>query len=302
MSPLIHLKNLSVHYQKFQALKNLSFTLEEGCIGLLGPNGAGKSTLIKTLLGLLPVTTGEVEILGQHVQAHPLSVRAKIGYVPEGDAYLPHISAVQFVAFLGELSGMQQKEALKRAHEVLEYVGLGEERYRKLEDLSHGQRSRIKLAQALAHKVELLILDEPTDGMDPGGRDNFLSLIRRIREHAKLSILLASHTLEDVESLCEKVVMIQNGEVLAIKKLSELLTGQEKNYMVELAGDVSQFLATCEKEGIKTKAEQNKVLLYNIGNPQIIFRMAYASRTATLAVYPWRPTLESMFVEMICKT
>jgi len=300
MNSLLSLKNLSVQYGKFHALKNLSLEIEQGSIGLLGPNGAGKSTLIKTLLGLLPFTQGEVEILDWNVKKSPLEIRKNVGYVPEGDAYLPGISVVQFLTFLGQLSGMREQDALKRSHEVLEYVGLGEERYRKMEDMTHGQRSRIKLAQALCHDVKLLILDEPTDGMDPVGRENFLSLIKRIRSQAYFSVLLASHTLEDVEYLCDRIILIQEGEILAVKQLSDLIEGKENTYIVDIYGDSNSFLELCKQEGILAEKEiENKVLVYGIQDTQKIFRLACQSKTGVFGMYLWRPTLESMFVKMV---
>lgn len=297
---LISLQNLTVQYGKFQALKNLSLHLEQGSIGLLGPNGAGKSTLIKTLLGLLPFTKGKVEILGWNVKQFPLEIRKNVGYVPEGDAYLPGISVVQFLTFLGQLSGMTERDALKRSHEVLEYVGLGEERYRKMEDLTHGQRSRIKLAQALCHDVKLLILDEPTDGMDPVGRENFLALIKRIRNQAYFSVLLASHTLEDVEYLCDKIILIQNGEILTVRQLSEWIEGREQTYIVDLYGENSGFLQLCEQEKILAEKEsENKWILRGVQDTQTIFRIANQTKTAISGMYLWKPTLESLFVKMV---
>lgn len=297
---LISLQNLTVSYGKFHALKNLSLSLEQGSIGLLGPNGAGKSTLIKTLLGLLPFIKGEVEILGWNVKKSPLEIRKNVGYVPEGDAYLPGISVVQFLTFLGQLSGMVERDALKRSHEVLEYVGLGEERYRKMEDLTHGQRSRIKLAQALCHDVKLLILDEPTDGMDPVGRENFLSLVKRIREQAYFSVLLASHTLEDVEYLCDKIVLIQDGEILAQKNLLEWFEGREKNYIVDLHGESSSFLQQCEQEKVFVeKLTETQCILHGVQDTQKIFRLAYAAKVGICGLYLWKPTLESMFIQMV---
>ena len=300
MSTIISLSQLSVHYQQFQALKEISATLSQGSIGILGPNGAGKSTLIRTLLGLQPYSSGEVKVLGKKVREEPLEIRRKIGYAPEGDTFLPGISAVQFVAFLAELVGVKQKTALKRAHEVLEYVELGEERYRTLEQLSHGQRSRVKLAQALCHDVELLILDEPTDGMDPAGRENFLMLLKRVKEQGNLSILLASHTLEDVEFLCDQILLIQNGEILAEKKLSELMQKSENSYVLLLSKSTEEFLQYCSQEGISgEKYQEKRIFMKNIEDPRIIFQFAHKLGSEVLELSPWNPTLESIFVKMV---
>lgn len=300
MPPVITINNLSARYGRFAALKNLNVTVEEGVVGLLGPNGAGKTTLIRTLLGLLPPAAGDVEVMGIDVQQRPLEVRRLIGYVPEGQAHLPGISAVKFVAFAAELAGIDQRPALKRAHEVLEYVGLKEGRYRKVEDLSHGQRARVKLAQALCHNVELLLLDEPTDGLDPAGRENFLQLVTRIHRSAGINILFATHTLEDVETLCSRAVFLHDGEVLAVKDMARLREGYRQSYVVHLSRPASDFLRVCAARGVKaTGHERDKALVEDIDDPRVMFRIALEAKTGTLGVFPWRPTLESMFVEMV---
>ena len=274
--------------------------MDEGVIGLLGPNGAGKSTLIRTLLGLLPYSSGEAEVLGLSVKKTPLEVRRRVGYVPEGDSYLTGVSAVKFVAFTAELVGMSQRAALKRAHEVLEYTGLGEERYRKIEELSHGQRARIKLAQSICHNVELLILDEPTDGLDPVGRENFLHLIKSIRDCVPLSILLATHTLEDAEVLCDKAIFLYNGQILAIKKMSQLGEGRSRDYIVQLSGADENFIQLCAQNGIKAKSyEQDKIFIEGITDPKIIFQIAVQGEIGITSIFPWTPNLENVFLDMV---
>ncbi len=301
MSGILSLHNVSVHYGKFAVLKNISVSFSQGTIGLLGPNGAGKSTLIKTILGLLPITTGNIQLFGTAIEQKGFrEMRQKIGYVPEGDCYLPGISAVQFVAFLAELTGIETASAMKRAHEVLEYVGLGEERYRKLEDLSFGQRSRVKLAQALCHNIELLILDEPTDGMDPAGKENFFHILRNIQKNTSLSILLASHHLEDVEALCSEIILLYNGQVLSVKKLEELHTGFENTYILELGPHSDTFAKLCSEKGFLTKQiSSNQILVANVHDPRILFPLLLKAQAEILSMGPWRPTLESLFIDLI---
>ena len=174
---IVRLDNISVSYGDLLALDGVSLSVEGGAVGLLGPNGAGKTTLIKTLLGFLKPSTGGGEVLGMDIETRQLDIRQKVGYMPEGDCYIPGMNAVSFVSYAGQLCGMPRKDAIQRSHEVLQYVGMDEERYRMLETYSAGMKQRIKLAQALIHDPKLLFLDEPTTGMDPIGRQEMLDLI-----------------------------------------------------------------------------------------------------------------------------
>ncbi|MBP7571785.1 MAG: ABC transporter ATP-binding protein, partial [Acidobacteria bacterium] len=176
--PVVLLDNLSVSYGKNAALRDVSAAFLPGAVGLLGPNGAGKSTLLKTLLGFLAPDRGSMRVLGLDVAKSALEIRARIGYMPETDSHIPGMNAVSFVGYCGQLAGLPASDAVQRAHEVLYYVGLGEARYRNLETYSTGMKQRIKLAQALVHDPDLLFLDEPTNGMDPRGREEMLELMR----------------------------------------------------------------------------------------------------------------------------
>ena len=175
---VVRLDDVTVVYGKNPALKNVSARFASGAVGLLGPNGAGKSTMLKALLGFVKPDEGRMTVLGLDVAQRPMEIRARIGYMPESDAHIPGMNAVSFVAYCGELAGLPGVDAMQRAHEVLYYVGLGEARYRNIETYSTGMKQRIKLAQALVHDPDLLFLDEPTNGMDPKGRDEMLELIR----------------------------------------------------------------------------------------------------------------------------
>src|SRR6476646_8662800 len=176
--PVVTLDAVTVAYGAQRALQDVSAAFAAGAVGLLGPNGAGKSTMIKSLLGFIVPTAGQLRVLGMDVATSPLDIRARIGYMPENDGHIPGMTAVAFVGYCGELAGLQPTDAIQRAHEVLYYVGLGEARYRTVETYSTGMKQRIKLAQALVHDPDLLFLDEPTNGMDPKGRDAMLALIR----------------------------------------------------------------------------------------------------------------------------
>src|SRR6187402_170521 len=213
--PVVQADHLSVRYGKNFALNDVTAVFPPGAVGLLGPNGAGKSTLLKSLLGFLVPEKGSMKVLDLDVAQRPLAIRARIGYMPESDSHIPGMNAVSFVAYCGQLAGLPAVDAMQRAHEVLYYVGLGEARYRNLETYSTGMKQRIKLAQALVHDPDLLFLDEPTNGMDPKGRDEMLELIRDVVVNKGISLILASHLLPDVEQTCGHVVVLDKGAVAA---------------------------------------------------------------------------------------
>lgn len=214
MQPVIELSGLSVRFGKRPILKGLTTTLSARTIGLLGPNGAGKSTLIQTLLGFCPVSGGTARVLGHDIRRDKSSVRAIVGYMPENDALIANMSAVSFVRMMGELSGLPSSAALERAHEALFYVGLGEARYRALGTYSLGMRQLAKLAQAIVHGPRLLILDEPTNGLDPPARRRMIRLIREMRDSGCVHLVLCSHLLRDVEETCQEVLILKDGQIV----------------------------------------------------------------------------------------
>jgi ABC-2 type transport system ATP-binding protein len=210
---VVTLDRVNVTYGKQRALRDVSAVFPKGAVGLLGPNGAGKSTMLKSLLGFVKPDSGTLNVLGLNVADKPLEVRARLGYMPESEAHIPGMNAVSFVAYCGQLSGLPKADAMQRAHEVLYYVGLGEARYRNVETYSTGMKQRIKLAQALVHDPDLLFLDEPTNGMDPKGRDEMLELIRDLAHNKGVNLILSSHLLPDVEYTCDHVVVMDKGTV-----------------------------------------------------------------------------------------
>jgi ABC-2 type transport system ATP-binding protein len=258
--PVAKIQNLSVHYGSFQALDNVTVEIPEGCIGLLGPNGAGKSTLIKTLLGLVNPSSGGGTVLGCDIKTEPKEVRRRVGYMPEQECHIPGMTGVGFVAYAGELSGMPPAQALRRAHEVLEYCGLGEARYRNIETYSTGMKQRAKLAQALVHSPKLLLLDEPTNGLDPKGRDAMLDLINDITHSKGMSVIVSSHLLPDVERTSDHILVMYQSKLRSSGSLSDLTRLEGRPVDVELREAQPAFRATAQKRGMEVTSEDDRHL------------------------------------------
>lgn len=216
------LENVVIRYGSHLAVDGVSVVFPAGAVGLLGSNGAGKSSILKALLGLVSPSSGRMQILDLPAQARPDEIRARIGYMPERDGHLPSLSGFEMVSLLGRLSGMPARTAYRRAHEVLYLVGLEEQRYRSVAGYSTGMRQKVKLAQALVHDPQLLFLDEPTNGLDPGGREEMLRIVRQLTSDFGKSVVLSTHILSDVEAVCESVVVLEQGRLKVAGPLSEL--------------------------------------------------------------------------------
>lgn len=249
MSAVARIDHLVVQYGRFTALKDFSCEVPEGATGLLGPNGAGKTTLIKTLLGFIKPTSGRGEVLGMDIQTGGKAIRQKVGLMPEQDCHIPGMSAVQFVAYAGELAGMPEGQAMRRAHEVLEYCGLGEARYRNVETYSTGMKQRIKLAQALVHGPKLLLLDEPTNGLDPAGREDMLELVRSVSHGKGVNVLVSSHLLPDIERVCDRVLVVMGGQLRASGTIKDLKKIDGHPVDVELREVSPAFVKAMEAKG-----------------------------------------------------
>jgi ABC-2 type transport system ATP-binding protein len=243
MTTVIELEQLSVTFGKRPILKSLNGALNGRAIGLLGPNGAGKTTLIHTLLGFHPPTSGTARIFGKDIVHDAKEVRTGIGYMPESDSFISKMSCVQFVRLMAELSGIPASHALERAHEALFYVGLGEARYRPVDSYSLGMKQLAKLAQAIVHGPKLIILDEPTNGLDPPTRSRMISLVRQIRDGGRARILLSSHLLRDVEECCDEILVLKEGDIAANCNLEEERKANRKFIELETrGGDRSAFV------------------------------------------------------------
>lgn len=242
------ISNLVVRYGSFVALNGLSVEIPEGCVGLLGPNGAGKTTLLKTLLGFVTPASGSASVLGYDARAQGRLVRQKVGLMPEQNCHIPGLSAVQFVAYAGELAGMPPAQALRRAHEVLEYCDLGEARYRNIETYSTGMLQRAKFAQALVHGPKLLLLDEPTNGLDPAGRAQMLELIRSVSHGKGLNVVVSSHLLPDIEKVCDHVVVLMSGVLATSSSMKNFKRIEGRPIDVELREANPAFFDALEAE------------------------------------------------------
>ena len=296
------LENVSVAYGKQWALSQVSAEFPPGAVGLLGPNGAGKSTMLKALLGLIKPNAGTMRVLGLDVATSALDIRARIGYMPENDAHIPGMTAVSFVAYCGELSGLQPADAKQRAHEVLYYVGLGEARYRTVETYSTGMKQRIKLAQALVHDPDLLLLDEPTNGMDPAGRESMLALVRDLAHNKNITLILSSHVMPDVESICDSVVVMNRGKVVMRGPIATLKGTGGRMFEVRIKGDHTAFVGKLRSRSFDCHEMDGDLLRVTVpaeAGAGELFASAASVGAQVRHLKPSVPTLEDVFARAI---
>jgi ABC-2 type transport system ATP-binding protein len=297
---LFDLENVHKYYGDFHALKGVTMRVPEGSVGLLGPNGAGKSTLIKTMLGLLKIGSGSAQVLGYRLPDQAEKVRQATGYMPENDCYLPYMTAVQYVSFSGQLAGMPRSEAFRRAHEVLYYVGLGEARYRQLSGFSTGMKQRVKLAQALVHGPRLVFLDEPTNGLDPQGRDEMLSLIEDVKRRG-VNVVLSSHLLPDVDRVCDSVIMLNQGKLVHFGSIDELKEGGASVIEVETKNQNDQLEEVLTGAGLNVVTEglRLKVTVPAGDDGQSILAAAVEHDIQIRHFMPGELTLETAFLGLL---
>ena len=302
MPSVVSLDRVSVAYGKQFALRDVSTQFPGGAVGLLGPNGAGKSTMIKALLGFVHPTQGEMKVLDMDVRHSPLGIRSRIGYMPETDGHIPGMNAVSFVAYCGQLAGLPRADAMQRAHEVLYYVGLGEARYRNVETYSTGMKQRIKLAQALVHDPDLLFLDEPTNGMDPKGRDEMLELVRDIAHNKGMNVIVSSHLLPDVEFTCDYVVVMDKGQVATAGPIETLKGHGGRVFEVRVKGDRDVFVAALTAEGLECHTSEEdlmRVFVPDERDAKFLFSVAAREHVQVRHLRPSLPTLEDVFARAV---
>jgi len=305
-STVFETRGLTVRYGRNAAIQSLDADGPAGSVGLLGPNGAGKSSLIKTILGLLRPAAGTVSVLGRAVPRHAVEVRRRVGYMPESAVAFPGMTGFENVSYAGMIAGMPRGEARRRAHEVLEYVGCGEERYRHIEEYSQGMRQRIKLASALVHDPELLLLDEPTNGLDPGGRSEILELIRDLGHQKGIHVLLSSHLLDDVEAVCDHVLVLARGELRVAGPIAELkqrFAGERVRLTME--GSAARFLELARAQGMEAllpdplDPSDCLVKVPAGAAPSSVLKLALQSGARVRRFVPRRASLEEVFLDTL---
>ena len=300
MESVIELLELSVRFGRRDILNRLTIALGGRSIGLLGPNGAGKSTLILSLLGLCPVAAGTARIFGCDIRRQMRQIRTMVGYMPENDSFIANMSGVSFVRMMGELSGLPPEAALERAHEVLFYVGLGEARYRQLGTYSQGMKQLAKLAQAIVHGPRLLILDEPTNGLDPPARQRMIRLVRDMKASGQMHLLLCSHLLRDVEETCDEVLILKQGNIVHHAHLDMERRANKRFVEIETFGNdagLAEELARIGCECTAAGAGRFKMTLPDGFELRQIYRVAAGRNLQLRRLSYRRDTLEDIFMK-----
>jgi ABC-2 type transport system ATP-binding protein len=298
---LFQFEGVTKTYGSVVALDNLSVTAPAGAIGLLGPNGSGKTTMIRALLGLTRVDRGSGQVLGMDFRHRQLDIRRAVGFVPEDECLFPHVVGVEFVTYAGELVGMSTKDAMQRSHEVLDYVGLGEARYRKVETYSTGMKQRLKLASAIVHDPQLLILDEPTNGMDPRGREDLLELAQDLVRNKEMSLLFSSHLLPDVESVCDEIIVLGKGKLLTEGNIQQLKQLHNRSFEVRLKADARPFAVRLSALGCGAEMRDDSLLVQipDGRTQQLLWEVAAQERVQIRNLRPQRSTLEEVFLKAL---
>ena len=293
-SPLLEARDLSKRYGSVQALDAASFTVGSGITGLLGPNGAGKSTAIRIFLGLADATSGSALVMG--ADARNPEARTRIGYMPEHDCLPPNQSAAYFLTHMAEVSGIPPSRSRALAADTLRHVGLFEERYRPIGGYSTGMKQRVKLAQSLVHDPVLILLDEPTAGLDPTGRTDMLNLIRRIAREFGISVVLSTHLMQDVERTCDNIVLLDGGRVKESSDVASLTQETELIY-VEVANNRDRFMAELMVSNIEHVLEGNAISIPDVDSTKFdTIRDALVSSEARLVrMGPRQRTLIDLF-------
>lgn len=298
--------HLTVRYGTRTVISDLTLNIPEGCVGLLGPNGAGKTTLIKTMMGFVKPVSGTGEMLGMNVERDGLAIRQQVGLMPEMDCHIPGINAVTFVAYAGELNGIPPAYSLSRAHEVLEYCGLGEARYRNVETYSTGMLQKIKLAQALVHGPKLLFLDEPTNGLDPAGRDEMLALIQDISHGKGVNVIVSSHLLPDIERVCDEVIVLTDGTIGAQGSIASLKHLEGTQIEVELREESPRFVEAMVRSGAKQLRIHSTLSRWQMDHElstvsAIVFKAAVESGAQVRSLQQAERSMEDIFMNAVEK-
>jgi ABC-2 type transport system ATP-binding protein len=299
--PVIETSSLSKTFGRQRALDNVSLKVFPGSIGLLGPNGAGKSTLMKCLLQLQPITSGSAKLLGREVGREGREIRKRVGYAPEQNCHIPGMAGCEYVTYCAQLSGLPFQAARQRAHEMLDFVGMSQERYRKVDSYSTGMKQRLKLAQAIVHDPEIVFLDEPTNGLDPKGQAQILELVQGLWRIHGITVILSSHLLHDVEQVCEQIIIIARGRVLVHDSLENLKARKRGAAEVVLARGHSELQAACRGKNWLCDMLPNGHLRieHQADTLNPLLTLMNELRLAPLEIIPSPNALEETFVQAL---
>jgi len=302
-APVITAVNLRKMYGPHLALDDVNLEIPSGAVGILGPNGAGKSTLFKCLLGLIKTTSGEGTVLGYDIRTEGDKIRSRIGYMPEYDALDPGLAAIDQVRYSGELLGMNPAHATQRAHEVLEYVGLKDQRYRKIETFSTGMKQATKLACALVHDPEILICDEPTNGLDQRAREFMLQTLRRTVSEGDRSVLMSSHVMDDVQDVCDRIVMIHKGKIVVQSRIDELAKQVDREIEISIWGGASRMQAALEGRGFEVRRLGRVIRVDRVDDNTtfVILEAAAEAGVQVRQMQEYEPDLEDIFLLIMDK-
>lgn len=296
---VIELDGLEVRLGGRTVLNGLTGQLRGNAIGLLGPNGAGKSTLINTLLGFHTPVRGAARVFGLDTRSARARIRQGIGYMPENDSFIGNMTGVRFVRYMAELAGLPANEALERAHEALFYVGLGEVRYRNISTYSLGMKQLIKLAQALAHGPRLLILDEPTNGLDPIARQRMIHTIQEIRKAGSIRLLISSHLLRDIDETCDEVLILKQGRIAALRNIEEERRSHRNFIELETLGSIEDFCENLRGLGCECASFPGgrvKIVMPDTIEPRDLYVLAAERGVQIRRIHRRRDSLEDIFL------
>jgi|TARA_B110000438_G_scaffold149617_1_gene143943 ABC-2 type transport system ATP-binding protein len=298
---VIEARNVIKKYGSVTALDDFSVEIPKGKIGILGPNGAGKSTFVKIALGLITANSGNVTVLGESLDKNSVNIRRRIGYMPEHDCIPNHMSGVEFLIEMGLVSGMDTPNATQRTHEILSHLQMGEEKYRKIEEYSGGMRQKIKLAQGLIHGPEIIFLDEPTSGLDPKARHEMLDTINGLTKVSNTNVLLSTHILQDVEMVCDYVIIINNGKLQMKENVKKLMKAQNDFIQIRVGGDVDGFSDILKSKKINLMSDGRilRVPYVNDNTFQQIIDAVIDSKCQLYEMERSKVTMDNIYLEVV---
>ncbi len=305
LADIVDLRAVHKRFGAVHALRGVDaqVTRSSRVIGLLGPHGAGKSTLVKCLLGIISFD-GEARVLGLDPRSDGPAIRARVGYMPEGDVFLSGLSAVELCAYAGELSGLPRTEAMQRAHAALYYAGLEDKRYQDIDGYSTGMKQRVKLAQALVHDPELLFLDEPTNGLDPRARDDMLALITELPEKRGCAIIVSTHLLTDVDRVCDTAVIMHQGAVRFAGTIDELRARgvSGKDVVIEVRDSADKLEAALVGRGAQVSTTSPVAMVVTLPpglDARGVVELAQAAGVQLRTIEPHRASMEQAFLRVV---